>query len=240
MQWKEESIILSLKPFSENSRIVTVFNKSMGKTSGLVKGIKSSIQPGDISDVRWNGRTPEQLGTLTIENIFSPFGHVLQKNPEILAIDSVCFLCKNGMPEKAPHPELFDALKSLLLAIALGNWMADYVFFEIKFLSEMGFGLDLSKCVITGATSGLAYISPKTGCAVTAEVGENYRNKLFKLPTFLVSRDHSPQNIDIFCALEITGHFLRRYFYGINNRALPFSRDCLVESIKNIIDGVNL
>jgi DNA repair protein RecO (recombination protein O) len=211
----------------------------MGKTSGLVKGLKSPIQPGDIGDVRWNGRTPEQLGTLTVENIFSPFGHVLKKNSEIFAIDSACFLCKNGVPEKAPHSALFDSLKSLLLAISTGNWMVDYVFFEINFLSEVGFGLDLSKCVLTGATSGLAYISPKTGCAVTAEAGKKYLDKLFKLPAFLVSRDHSPQNVDIFCALEITGHFLRRYFCGINKRALPFSRDCLIESIKNIIDGVN-
>ncbi|MDR2681529.1 MAG: DNA repair protein RecO [Holosporaceae bacterium] len=232
MQWREESIILSLKPFSENSRIATIFNKSIGKTSGLVRGLKSSIQSGDISDVRWNGRTSEQLGVLSIENIFSPFMHVLQKNSGIFAIDSACSMCKNGMPEKAPHPELFESLKSLLLAIPSGNWLVDYVFFEVKFLSEVGYGLDLTRCALTGATTGLGYVSPKTGCAVTFEAGEEYRQKLFRLPDFLVSGNHDPQNTDIFCALEITGHFLKRYFCGINNRALPFSRDCLVESIK--------
>ncbi|GHU10677.1 hypothetical protein FACS189449_00580 [Alphaproteobacteria bacterium] len=292
MQWREECIILSLKAFSESSRIVTVFNKSLGKTSGLVKGMKASIQPGDVSDVCWRGRSAERLGTLTIENIFSPFVHVFKNSAGVFAIDSACSLCRNGMPEKAPHPELFDELKSLMLAISRRDWIVDYVFFEMKFLSEVGFGLDLSKCALTGATEGLAYVSPKTGCAVTAEAGEKYKDKLFKLPEFLLSgcrtqnRSFSVLNGDgsgslrryapatrgslddesqleaqydvesvvfskhiahtmqpeakpltpvrlghVFLALKITEHFLRSYFCGINNKTLPFSRDCLVESI---------
>ncbi|GHT93853.1 hypothetical protein FACS1894122_09760 [Alphaproteobacteria bacterium] len=309
MQWRDECIILSLKAFSESSRIVTVFNKSLGKTSGLVNGMKASIQPGDVSDVSWRGRSAERLGTLTVENVFSPFVHVFKNSSGIFAIDSACSMCRNGMPEKAPHPELFDELKSLMLAISRGDWIVDYVFFEMKFLSEVGFGLDLSKCALTGATEGLAYISPKTGCAVTAEAGEKYKDKLFKLPDFLLpgcrtqNRGFSVLKEDgfrgsvgtpdellhhdntdfvqldpdvalraplddekhynytqqkakplapilqelpmqnetpvvqplrlghIFLALKITGHFLRSYFCGINNKTLPFSRDCLIESI---------
>jgi DNA repair protein RecO (recombination protein O) len=114
-----------------------------------------------------------------------------------------------------------------MFSISQGKWIVDYILFEIEFLSEVGFGLDLSKCVLTGATEGLAYVSPKTGCAVTAEAGEKYRDKLFRLPSFLVSGDRNPQADDIFCALRITGHFLKLYFCDINCRGLPFSRDYL-------------
>jgi DNA repair protein RecO (recombination protein O) len=230
MQWREESIVLSQKRFSENSRLVTLFNRSLGRTSGLQNGLKTPVHSGDVGDVTWKGRTPEHLGLLTIENVFSPFAHMLGNSCGVFAIDSSCSLCKNGMPEKAPHPGLFDALKALMLSVPSGNWIVDYIFFEIKFLSEVGFGLDLSKCVLTGAVEGLSYVSPKTGRAVTKEAGEKYRDKLLKLPKFLVSGDRNPESEDIFYALKITEHFLRTYFYDINGRGLPFSRDYLVKT----------
>ncbi|MDR2268390.1 MAG: DNA repair protein RecO [Holosporaceae bacterium] len=230
MQWREEGIVLSQKYFSENSRIVTIFNRSLGKVSGLQKGLKTPVHPGDIGDIIWKGRTSEHLGLLTIENIFSPFTHVLGNSYGVFAIDSACSLCKNGMPEKAPHPGLFDSLKALMFSVPSSNWIVDYIFFEIKFLSEVGFGLDLSKCVLTGAVEGLSYVSPRTGRAVTKEAGEKYRNKLLKLPKFLVSGDRNPESEDIFYALKITEHFLRAYFYDINGRGLPFSRDYLVKN----------
>ncbi|MDR2067848.1 MAG: DNA repair protein RecO [Holosporaceae bacterium] len=238
MQWQESSIVLSTRLFAENLRIVTVFNETFGKTSGLVRGIKIPIQHGDISHVLWRGRTSEQLGTFQIENVFSPFCHVFADHQRILILESACTLCSKGLPEKAPHPKLFGALKSLLLSIAKENWLINYVFFEISFLAEVGMGLDLSKCAVTGKTDDLFYVSPCTGRAVIKSVGEGYKDRLFRLPSFLVSNDNCPSNVDIFSALEMTGHFLQMYFYGISCRKLPLSRDYLLAELSERIHGV--
>jgi DNA repair protein RecO (recombination protein O) len=238
LQWRENGIVLSSKPFAESSRIVTIFNRTIGKTAGLIKGIKMSVQLGDISDVFWRGRTAEQLGTFKIENIFSPFTYVFNHSMGICAIESACFLCFKGLPEKAPHPALFDSLKTLLLSISQENWLVNYVFFEIKFLSEVGLGLDFSKCAVTGKTDDLFYISPRTGCAVTKEAGEKYRDRLFILPKFLISNCDYLSNHDVFSALSITGHFLRMYLCGINVGRLPLSRDYLMSELMEKSKGM--
>ena len=231
MQWQAQSIILSIKQFGENLRIVTVFNREIGKVSGLLKSSKTVVQPGDLSEVQWKGKTADQLGTLKIENIFSPFSYVFSSPTEILAIDSACTLCGNGLPEKAPHEKLFDSLKLLMFNIVKKNWFADYVFFEKIFLSEIGMGLDLSKCAVTGKKENLFYVSPRTGKAVIKEVGEKYKDKLFVLPEFLLKDFMLPSNDDILSALNITGHFLEMFFHGINGRKLPLSRDYLIQNL---------
>ncbi|MDR2723841.1 MAG: DNA repair protein RecO [Holosporaceae bacterium] len=238
MQWQENSIVLSSKLFTENSRIITVFNKTIGKTFGLVRGTRTPIQHGDISHVRWNGRTSEQLGTFKIENIFSPFIYALNNSWGIFILESVCFLCSKGLPEKAPHPELFDSLKELLPSISYANGLANYALFEVKFLSNVGLGLDLSRCALTGRSDDLFYVSPRTGRAATQEAGEKYKDRLFILPQFLISRDDNPTDHDIFRALCITEHFLKMYFCGINNGKLPLSRSCLMMELSKNIEEI--
>ncbi len=230
MHWKEKAIILSIKNFGENSRIITLFNRSIGKTRGLLKGLKLSIQPGDICEVCWRGRNAEQLGVLKVENLFSPFSFVFNNPMEVLAIESACTLCINGLPDKAPHSELFDSLHSLLLKITQNNWLSDYVLFEKNFLAEMGVGLDLSKCAVTGKKEGLVYVSPRTGKAVIKEVGEKYKNRLFQLPQFLLENSKViPSLNDIFSALNMLGYFLKMYFE--DNKELPLSRNYLIEEL---------
>ena len=237
MQWRDESIVLSVRTFSEDSRIVTVFNKSVGKCSGLVRGVKSFIQPGDISDVVWHGRTINQLGTFAIENVFSPFCHVFNDAPKIFAIDSACTLCANGLPDRAPHVKLFESLKTFLLSVSQENWIASYIFFELCMLSEVGYGLNLTKCAVSGEQDGLCYVSPKTGRAVTKEIGDLYKNRLFHLPDFLVSGERNPTINDALCAMKITGHFLSMYFSGINKKNLPNSREYILAE-SELLSGV--
>lgn len=235
MRWREESIILSVRMFSENFRIVTVFNKSIGKCSGLVKSLKTPIQPGDISEVAWNARNIDQLGTFRIENIFSPFGHVYRDATKIFAVDSACTLSAMGLPERAPHANLYEHLKKFLLSVTQENWITDYIFFELCMLSDLGYGLDLTKCAVTGVSSGLKYVSPRTGRAVTEEVGKIYKERLFELPEFMISvsqncdscSDSPPTKYDIFCALNITGHFLKTS--GLCGKDLPISRKCMLD-----------
>ncbi|MBE6447239.1 MAG: DNA repair protein RecO [Alphaproteobacteria bacterium] len=234
MQWQDQGTVLAVRQFSESSRIVTVFARSVGKTSGLVKSVKTSIQLGDVCDVTWRGRNLESLGTFKIETLFSPFAFIFDNPKELLALESACSLCLNGLPERAPHQMLFDELKTLFFNITQENWLADYVIFEKDFLAEMGMGLSLSKCAVTGQKTGLKYVSPRTGRAVTQEVGEKYKNRLFSLPEFLFNESEKNPSVDeIFLGLDMTGHFLRMYFNSVNDKSLPLSRNYLIEALRS-------
>jgi DNA repair protein RecO (recombination protein O) len=216
---------------------VTVFNRTIGKTSGLIKSRKATVQTGDISNIFWKGRTVDHLGTFKIENIFSPFVCVFNNFFGISVIESACFFCSRGLPERAPHPKLFEALKTLLLSVLQENLLAHYAVFEMFFLSEVGVGMDLSKCALTGETEDLYYVSPRTGCAATRTAGEKYKDRLFVLPRFLISKNDCPSDADIFNALLITGHFLKMYLNGISNGKLPLSRECIIAELSEKIRG---
>lgn len=225
MIWNENCIILSSSFFSEKSRMISFFSKTLGRSCGIYPNIKTPVQKGDISEINWRGRTGEHLGTVTIENLFSPFTYVFRNALKIFAIDSVCSLCSIGLPIKAPHEKLFNALESFLLNIVKDDWLTEYVFFELTFLAEMGNGLDLSKCAVTGSNENLFYISPRTGRSVCRDVGKQYKDKLFLLPKFLIDDSIAPTSEDICYALHITEHFLKAYFCGISDGGeLPMSR----------------
>lgn len=231
MNFTETGIILSTKIFSETSRMLTIFNRSWGKFHALFKNQKTSVQTGDISQITWHGRSAESLGSVVLDPISSPFIFAINNPLKIYAIESACSLCAYGMPEKAPHKALFDYTKNFLQSASTDDWLRQYICFELAFLSEVGFGLDLSKCTITGQAD-VYYLSPKSGRAVTKFVGEKYKDKLFVIPQFLRNSEIMPTAEDVFFALQITTHFLKAYFYDINGSKLPLSREYLIEKIK--------
>src|SRR3989338_2262488 len=54
-----------------------------------------------------------------------------------------------------------------------GPWVPDYLRWELMLLEELGFGLDLTSCAVTGSRDDLCYVSPKSGRAVSrAGAGE--------------------------------------------------------------------
>ena len=101
---------------------------------------------------------------------------------------------------------LADHLPDVRLAPAL---MAR---FELAVLSELGFGLDLERCAVTGAVDDLVWVSPRTGRAVSRAAGEPYADRLLPLPEFL--RDdgllRQASSFEIAQAYRLTGYFLER------------------------------
>lgn len=237
MQYKEVGIILSTKPLSESARLATFFNKSLGKVTAVFKNTKMPVQNGDICDIFWRGRSTEQLGNIKIETVFSPFGSVFKEAAKVFAIDSACAMCKVGLLDVAPHENLFLSLMDFILSLEREDWIEHYVAFEVSLLAEVGYGLDLSKCAVTGDKKGLCYVSPRTGRAVTKEAGLAYRDKLLVLPKFMTVANAKVTAYDIFCALNLTEHFLKSYFYGINGRGLPLSRGYLKSTVVSSMRG---
>ncbi len=120
-----------------------------------------------------------------------------------------------------PYQALFDAFMSLLYALsATGNhWGAVYVRWELGMLEQLGFGLDVSACAVTGGSDDLVWVSPRSGRAVCAAAGEPYRDRLLALPAFLLGGpDGGPDAVA--AGLRLTGHFLSRHLF-VHDRAGP-------------------
>jgi len=81
-------------------------------------------------------------------------------------------LTATTLPEGQSYPPLYSALEGLLDAIEAApsavGWGAALVRYELLLLAEMGFGLDLERCAVTGSNDNLVAVSPKSGRAVSA------------------------------------------------------------------------
>jgi DNA repair protein RecO (recombination protein O) len=106
--------------------------------------------------------------------------------------------------------------------------------FELDFLAELGFGLDLSSCAATGVTDDLIYVSPKSGRAVSRAAGEAYRDRLMRLPAFLHSEAEPETADDLADAFALTGFFLDRHAFAPRGLALPEARAHFVTALARI------
>src|SRR5690606_13339599 len=121
------------------------------------------------------------------------------------------------------HESAYAGLAALLAAFSSDLLAASYIFWEIGLLRELGFGLDLTKSVSTGPADYLRYVSPKSGCAVSAEAGLPYEGKLLPLPPFLRGEARF-EDQDILDGLRLTGHFLLHRVFSQANVNLPDAR----------------
>ncbi|WP_207102919.1 DNA repair protein RecO [Paracoccus shandongensis] len=236
MEWQAEGTVLARRPHGETAVILDVLTDLHGRHSGLVPGGVSQkraamLQPGSRLDLRWRARRDDQLGTFSVEPLRLRSG--LMADPLALAgLNAVCSLLVFALPERDPHPVLARDTERLLdLMETGGDWGADYLHWEMRLLEEMGFGLDLSSCAVTGASEGLAYVSPKSGRAVSREGAGEWADRLLPLPGILGgagdNRGHGLAE-----GLAITGHFLTARIAGeLVGRPVPAARQRLVDRL---------
>ncbi len=231
MRWSDDGIFLSGRPHGETSVIANIFTRANGRTHGLVKGgrsrrIRPILQTGNALIVEWRARLDDQLGVYTVELTGPTAAKVLDDKLALAGVNAVAALLQ-VMPERDPHPKLFDAAQDCLASAGEAVFPASIVRFELKLLDELGFGLDLTKCAATGSADGLIYVSPKSGQAVTRSAGEPYRDKLLPLPAFLLEglMSGSPDERDVVQGLAMTGYFLNTHVFTETGRAMPKARD---------------
>ncbi|MGN7868359.1 DNA repair protein RecO [Paracoccus sp. 22332] len=236
MEWQAEGTVLARRPHGETSVILDVLTDLHGRHSGLVPGGVSQkraamLQPGSRLDLRWRARRDDQLGTFAVEPVRLRSG--LLADPLALAgLNAVCSLLIFALPERDPHPVLVGATERLLDLMEAGaDWSQDYLRWEMRLLDEMGFGLDLSACAVTGAAQGLAYVSPKSGRAVSREGAGDWADRLLPLPGILGGAgDNRGQGLAE--GLAITGHFLNaRLAAELVGRPVPAARQRLVDRL---------
>lgn len=232
MEWRDEAILLSLRPHGENSAILSLFTPQRGRHAGLVQGAKSKrlrgvLQPGNRIAVAWRARLEDHLGAATVELEEAHAARVMDDAGRLAALASTCAMIDRGLPEREPHPALYLATLSLLHDLAAPDWATAYIRWEAAFLAELGYGLDLACCAATGVTDGLAYVSPKTGRAVSREAGLPWHDRLLPLPSFL-ARGNDIGAEAVGQGLLLTGFFLARCFAEFTKRPLPDARARLV------------
>ncbi|MEO1102241.1 MAG: DNA repair protein RecO [Pseudomonadota bacterium] len=240
MEWRDEALILSARPFGENSKIVELLAANEGKAAGMVRGARSKamralLQPGNRVAVTWRGRLEDQLGTLQLEMMEARAGLVMENAWGAFGLQSLAALLK-FLPERDPHPRLYAAADALIAAFALPEAAGEAgVRFELILLEEFGFGLDLTQCAATGESDQLTHVSPRSGRAVSRAAATPYLDRLLPLPAFL-SHDAPADAASVAEGFRLTGHFLATHIMGPANKPLPEARERFVRTVVRAID----
>ena len=236
MEWSDEGIVLSARRHGEAAAIVTLLTQAHGRHAGLVHGgagrrLRGVLQPGNRVAARWRARLSEHLGTMTC-GISSALAASVFGDPLGLAgLSAACALADWALPEREPQPAIHDGLLHLIESLSGDAWPRLYVRWEVDLLRELGFGLDLERCAATGRNDSLAFVSPRTGRAVSLSAGEPYRDRLLTLPPFLADGAASDTPRDIVDGLTLTAYFLERHVLAVAGRRLPAARQRLAERL---------
>ncbi len=173
-------------------------------------------------------RLADHLGNYTCELVESHAARVLDAPARLAALSAAAAVSETSLPEREPHAACFEGFLALLEALPGDHWAEVYVRWELALLAELGFGLDLESCAAGGDNDQLAYVSPKSGRAVSLAAGEPYRDKLLALPGFLAG--HGGGGVaEVEQGLTLTGFFLERHVFAPHHRDLPAARRRLAE-----------
>lgn len=231
-QWQDKAIILAVRPHGESGAIVSLLTSQNGRQAGYFRGASSTknrgtLEIGNIVDANWSARTSDSLGTLSLELERSTAARIMHDALKLSALQSACALCDQAVPEKEGHGGLYDGMMALLDILEGEIWAAGYIVWEIALLRELGFSLDLSRCAGGGDNNTLAYVSPKTGRAVSYQAGEPYKDKLLPLPGFLKPNAAPPTDQDVATGLQLTRFFLEHWVFAHHRSGLPEARSRL-------------
>lgn len=247
MEWDAPAIVLGSSAYGEGGAVAHVLTEEFGAYRGLVRGGSSRAQvatwqAGNLVTARWFARLPEQLGSLTAELVHPSAARVLQEALPLALLSSACAVADGVLPEREPHPGLFGGMAHLMTLLSLdpergaAQGPAALVRWEMVLLTELGYGLDLSACAVCGAADGLAFVSPKTGRAVSEAGAGVWRERLLRLPNFLLDQDDPGTPADWRDGLRLTGHFLERDAFGQRHRAVPQARERLYAMMVALAD----
>jgi DNA repair protein RecO (recombination protein O) len=240
MQWSDEGIVLGVKRHGESSVILELMTQERGRHLGLVRGgagtrLRGVLQPGNSLRATWRARLDEHLGLYAVEGLNLRAAGFLTAAHAVHGVTHLAALCRL-LAEREPHARVFAALEAILDAIDEPLAAAILIArFEVAFLAELGFGLDLGSCAATGATADLIYVSPRSGRAVSRAAGADYRDRLLRLPGFLHTEEEPAGASDLTDAFALTGFFLERHAFTPRGLEVPAARARFVAAISRAV-----
>ncbi|WP_299294967.1 DNA repair protein RecO [uncultured Tateyamaria sp.] len=236
MEWRDTGILLSVRRHGETSAIIDVFTPDRGRHAGVVRGgtsrkIAPILQPGAQLDVAWRARLEDHIGSFAVEPVRSRAALVMGDRLALAGLNAVTALLAFCLPEREAHLPLYRRTEQLLDLLGQNEvWPLAYLRWELALLEEMGFGLDLSCCAVTGGVDDLAYVSPKSGRAVSRAGAGDWAQRLLPLPPVLRGEGDAP-DIEIAQGFETTGYFLAHHLApDLGQRPLPEARGRFVDA----------
>ena len=239
MRSTTQAIVCALRNHGEHGAVVRLMTPEQGLVAAYVRGargrrMRPALIAGNVVQVDLSARTETQLPQATIELVHSR-GPLLSEPLPAAAIEWATVLTATALPEGQPYPRLHEALEGLLDAIeaapSANGWGAGLVRYELLLLGELGFGLDLDRCAVTGSHDNLVAVSPKSGRAVSAEEALPYAGKLLPLPAFVREGGRASWE-EIAQGLDLTGHFLTRHLLSDRSHPIADARNRLVERLR--------
>ena len=236
MEWDAPAIMLAAQPYGESGLLAIVLTEQHGAHRGLVRGGASrskagTWQPGNLLQARWVARLPDQLGSLTAELVHPGAALAMDDALALAILSSACAVAEGALTEREPHPGVFAGLLQLITRLAAGpELLTELVGWELTLLTELGYGLDLASCALTGTTEALAWASPRTGRAVSEAAAGPWKERLLPVPPFL--RGGAADPAGWVQGLQLTGHFLARDAFGSQHRPLPPARERVLARVQ--------
>jgi DNA repair protein RecO (recombination protein O) len=232
MEWTDQAIMLGTRRQGEGSLILSLLTRAHGRHKGLVRGGAKSRQrglyePGNLVTASWHARLAEHLGLLQIEPGQFYAAALLDDPLRLACLEASVAVAETALPERSPYPGIFDGLQAVLQRLGADDgYAAEHLRWELRVLADLGYGLDLGSCAVTGVTAGLAWVSPRTGRAVSEAAGAEYRDRLLVLPRLLggTGRPGTSEVADLLDGLTLTGSFLERQLFAPGGQGLPEAR----------------
>lgn len=239
MEWQGDGLILNTRKHGENSVIIDVLTRDKGRHMGLVRGgrgrtLRPVLQAGNLVRLVWRARLEDHLGVYTVDPHKMVVAGIIDDMHRLAALTTITTLA-SLLPERELHPRIYDA--SVLLIEHLDDddvWPALLVKWEMGLLEELGFGLDLAQCAVTGDTQSLTHVSPRTGRAVSAREAEPWKDKLLALPAFVTGASMAASRDDIAAGLRLSGHFLARHVFEPRGLTAPEQRNRILKWLATI------
>lgn len=239
MDWQDEGCIIAVRAHGETAAIIEVFTAAHGRHAGVVRGgasrkMAAVLQPGSQVAVTWQARLSEHMGSFTVEPVQSRAG-LMADRLGLAGLNAICAMLHLALPEREAHPGLWRTTMALLAALERSaDWPEQYLRWEAVLLEELGFGLDLGRCAVTGAREGLVYVSPKTGRAVSAAGAGDWAARLLPLPPVLLGQGRASP-VELQQGLAVTGHFLSRCLEPVlRGHPLPAARARLIDLLATL------
>lgn len=236
-EWSDQAISLGLRRFGETGAILEVFAREHGRRRAMIHGGSSQkkrgpMQPGNTLQITWKGGE-QSLGFFTAETESERAAVHMADAVALAGLSALAELLAAALPEGEAKPALYDAAETVLNMLGHEDvWPALFIRWELGLLSVLGYGLDLSRCAVSGGNDGLTHVSPKSGRAVRGSEAGEYLDRLLPLPLFLTDSTAPVTPVDIHAGFRLTGHFLAERLFADLNKGVPEARVLMIDRLE--------